>query len=87
MPTITWKSVKGLVVFENMPLFLDCATKGYPVPWVAWIWNEQVLQNKTEGPKYLLRRHASLEEAGNYTCVAGNSIGVTSYTTYVAVKG
>ncbi|KAL9964306.1 hypothetical protein ACROYT_G027930 [Oculina patagonica] len=85
-PTFTMKSDKGHVVFENMPLFLECEAKGYPVPWVAWIWNDQVLQNNTDRPTYLLRRHVTRDEAGNYTCMAGNSAGNTSFTYQVTIK-
>ena len=74
------------MVFEGMSLLLDCVAKGYPVPWVAWTWNGQVLQNRTDGPTYLLRRRVTTEEAGNYTCVAGNAIGITSFSYQVTVK-
>lgn len=73
-------------MFENMPLFLECDAKGFPVPWLAWIWSDKVLQNSTNGPNNLLRRHVTTEEAGNYTCVVGNSIGITSFTCQVTVK-
>lgn len=75
------------MVFENMPFVLVCDARGYPPPWIAWIWKGQVLQNKTNGPKYLLRLRATTEEAGNYTCMAGNSAGVTSYNYQVTVRG
>ena len=75
------------MVFENTSLILECDAEGYPVPWVAWIWKDKVLQNCTDGPKYLIRRHVSTEEAGNYTCMAGNSAGNTKYTFQVTVKG
>lgn len=85
-PTITMKSVKDYVVFEKTNLLLDCIAKGYPAPWVAWIWNNQVLQNNTDGPTYLVRRHITMEEAGNYICMAGNSIGLTRFTYQVTVR-
>lgn len=75
------------MVFENMPLSLECDAKGYPVPWIAWVRNTQVLQNTTDEPKDLYLRSVTLEEAGNYTCLAGNSVGNSSYTVYVTIKG
>ena len=73
---------------ENMPFVMFCEVRdGNPLPWVAWIWNGQVLQNKTNGPTYLLRRRATTEEAGNYTCKAGNMAGVTSFDYQLTVRG
>ena len=67
-------------MIENMPFVMFSDVIGYPSPWVAWIRNGQVLQNKTDGPNYILRRNATTEDAGNYTCMAGNFAGVTSFT-------
>lgn len=85
-PAITVKSVKVHVVVVNMPLLLECDAKGYPVPWIAWAKNTQVLQNTTDKSNYLYLRNVTLEEAGNYTCLAGNSVGNSSYTVYVKGK-
>lgn len=70
-----------------MPLVMFCEVRGYPLPWVAWIWNGQMLQNNTNGPTYLLRRRATAEEAGIYTCKAGNMAGVTSFDYQLTVRG
>ena len=85
-PAITVKSVKVHVVV-NMPLLLECDAKGFPVPWIAWVRNTQVLQNTTDEPNYLYLRNVTLEDAGNYTCLAGNSVGNSSYTVYATIKG
>jgi len=77
---------KEYVVIEKMPFVVFCEVRGYPPPWVAWIWKGQVLQNITNRPKYLVRHHATTEEAGNYTCMAGNFAGVTSYNFLVTVR-
>lgn len=84
-PAITVKSVKVHVVV-NMPLLLECDAKGFPVPWIAWVRNTQVLQNTTDEPNYLYLRNVTLEDAGNYTCLAGNSVGNSSYTVYATIK-
>ena len=81
------KGEKEHFVFERMPLFLDCGARGYPVPSVAWSWDDQVLQNSTDEPQFLLRRRVTTKEAGNYTCMARNSLGVAKYTYQVTVKG
>ena len=70
-----------------MPFVMFCKVRGYPPPWVAWIWKGQVLQNKTNKPKYLLRPRATTEEAGIYTCMAGNLAGVTSSDYQLTVRG
>ncbi|KAJ7390698.1 Roundabout 4 [Desmophyllum pertusum] len=80
------KGEKEHFVFERMPLLLYCGARGYPVPWVAWIWNDQVLQNSTDGPDFLLRHRVTTKEAGSYTCMAGNYLGVANYTYQVTVK-
>ena len=70
-----------------MPFVMFCKVRGYPPPWVAWIWKGQVLQNKTNGPKYLLRPCATADDAGIYTCMAGNLAGVTSSSYQLTVRG
>lgn len=74
-------------MFESMPFVMFCEVRGYPSPWVAWIWKGQLLQNKSNGPKYLLRHHATTQEAGIYTCMAGNFAGVTSFDYQLTVRG
>lgn len=85
-PVITSENPKEYVVIENMPFVMFCEGRGYPIPWVAWIWNGLVLQNNTNGPTYLLRRRATAEEAGIYTCKAGNMAGVTSFDYQLTVR-
>ena len=75
------------MVFESMPIVMFCEVRGYPSPWVAWIRERQVLQNKTEEPKYLVLHSATKEEAGNYTCMAGNIAGVNSSDYQLTVRG
>ena len=75
------------MLFEETPLLLEFDAEGYPVPWVAWIWNDQVLQTRTDEATYLFRSNVTMEEAGNYTCMAGNSAGSSKYTFQVSVKG
>jgi len=79
-------SDKEYKVIENMPLVMFSDVVGYPSPWVVWIRNGQVLQNKSNGPNYLLRRHATIEDAGNYTCMAGNFAGVTNFTYQLIIR-
>ena len=74
-------------MFESMPIVMFCEVRGFPSPWVAWIWKGQVLRNKTEGPKYLVLHDATTQEAGNYTCMAGNIAGVTSFDYQLTVRG
>ena len=72
---------------EDMPIVMFSDVIGYPSPWVAWIRNGQVLQNKTNGKNYILYgRHATIEDAGNYTCMAGNFAGVTSFTYQLIIR-
>jgi len=85
-PVITSDNLTEYVVFESMPFVMFCEVRGYPSPWVAWIWKGQLLQNKSNGPKYLLRHHATTQEAGIYTCMAGNFAGVTSFDYQLTVR-
>ena len=84
---ITPNDPKEYVVFENMPFALFCDVRGYPPPWVAWIWKGQVLQNNTDGPNYLRRSSATKDEDGSYTCMAGNFAAVTRFNYQVTVRG
>ena len=75
-------------MIESMPILMFCEVRGYPSPWVAWIWKGQVLQNKTASePTFLLIRHATIEKAGRYTCMAGNFAGIANYSFLVTVRG
>lgn len=85
-PVIASNNRKEYVVFESMPFVMFCEVRGYPPPWVAWIRKGQVLQNKTNGPKYLLRHHATTQEAGIYTCTAGNFADVTKFDIQLTVR-
>ena len=70
-----------------MPIVMFCEVSGYPPPSVAWIRKGQVLQNKTSGLYYFLVHNATTEDAGNYTCMAGNFAGVTSVDYQLTVRG
>ena len=74
-------------MIESMPIVMFCEVSGYPPPWVAWIRKGQVLQNKTSGLNYFLGHNATTEDAGNYTCMAGNFAGVTSVDYQLTVRG
>ncbi|KAF8793104.1 Down syndrome cell adhesion molecule-like [Argiope bruennichi] len=62
---------------------LECSASGFPIPNVTWmksslagkdILQESLFQEKTQGKSILLKKHAGIEDAGFYICIADNGI-------------
>ncbi|PRD27171.1 UNVERIFIED_CONTAM: Hemicentin-1 [Trichonephila clavipes] len=62
---------------------IECVASGFPIPNVTWMKNnpmgidimhEVMSQEKTSGKSVYVKKHASIEDAGYYFCIADNGI-------------
>ena len=61
------------VVKLSRSITLDCTADGYPVPTFSWQFNGAVVGGATQ--KTYALNNATVEDAGNYSCLASNFRG------------
>ena len=61
------------VVKLSQSITLDCAADGYPVPAFSWQFNGAVVGGALQ--KTYALNNATVEDAGNYSCLASNFRG------------
>ena len=61
----------------DKPFTYPCKVEGNPTPWVQWIMNSdrRIMANKSQEESILEIKKMSEDYVGNYSCVAGNSLG------------
>ncbi|GIY25111.1 hemicentin-1 [Caerostris extrusa] len=82
-PTIDKKNIKSTYyVKEGNSIVIKCPVSGHPKPIITWLKDSDVipLQSSShitfsEGFQHLHLKHASLRDAGKYSCIAGNEVG------------
>ncbi|XP_055939182.1 cell adhesion molecule DSCAML1-like isoform X5 [Argiope bruennichi] len=79
----TWlKEPKDVYISAGENISIECSATGFPVPNVTWMKSsgfkdgleEVKLQQQMKGKSILLKKHASIEDAGFYLCIADNGI-------------
>ena len=77
-------SLGGEYYIEGSPVTIICEASGKPLPNVAWIRNG-VLESSGKKVAFLKFYNINRTDAGQYTCQANNSVGVTSVDTTIVV--
>ena len=72
------------VVKLSQSITLDCEADGYPVPAFSWQFNGAVVGGATQ--KTYALNNATVEDAGNYSCLARNFRGTKKATRVVNVE-
>lgn len=77
-PTIKEKMPQWVPLFDGYQEVLVCEATGYPKPTITWIFNNDRLEagNMTV-----------IKNAGEYTCIASNSVGNDTRVVTVVLKG
>lgn len=76
-PTI-WKNIQGLVpLFYGYSETLYCNASGYPKPTITWLFNNEQFSGENR----------TVNEPGEYTCVAVNSVGNDTKVIRVVTEG
>lgn len=94
-PAIEKKGLKKVYfVKEADSVTIKCPVKGYPAPVITWLKDSDVIPlhssphiNFSDGFQNLQLLHASLKDAGTYTCIAGNEIGTDEMDFKLDVQG
>ncbi|XP_054713925.1 hemicentin-1-like [Uloborus diversus] len=82
-PKIEQKDIKkAYYVKEGESITIKCVVTGYPKPIITWLKDSDIVPLHssphiyfTENFQSLKLNHATLKDAGKYTCIAGNEIG------------
>ena len=72
------------VVKLSQSITLDCTADGYPLPTFSWQFNGAVVGGATQ--KTYALNNATVEDAGNYSCLARNFRGTKNATRVVNVE-
>ncbi|XP_070501615.1 hemicentin-1-like [Chironomus tepperi] len=70
----------NIEIMEHMPLNLDCVIDGYPKPQIIWLKEGKRVESSNDvkfinDRKILSISEASLNDAGNYSCIGTNELG------------
>ena len=70
----------------------ECWAKGEPSPDIIWLFNDQRLNPQSYRysdslSSNLTVRNVTLEDAGMYTCIAGNDHGTVNASSMLQVQG
>ncbi|KXJ21085.1 Neuroglian [Exaiptasia diaphana] len=84
-PVFTTRERSYITAYSNQRITLNCDAVGDTPMTFTWIYEGQVIQNKTDQPSLILTNVTKSNE-GFYTCNASNSIGVYSKNLYLHVK-
>lgn len=71
------KFAQRVPVFHGYPVVLSCVASGCPEPTVTWIYNNKINGNLT----------ITVDNPGEYTCVANNSLGIDTKVVTVVMEG
>ncbi|XP_071175377.1 hemicentin-2-like [Mytilus edulis] len=80
-PFVNNVSINGsnFIVNENTTAILSCNFDGNPAPQNTWEKNNQILSDEDENKQRSYKiQPVRCEDTGNYSCVANNSIGMSS---------
>ena len=83
-------SPSTLTITEHLPATFFCNTNGNPPPTVTWKFGEKVLLNGSKyavGDGKLVVRELQYSDAGKYTCIARNILGVAQKVATLIVRG
>ena len=80
--TVTDAKPRGVKKGESTTL--TCYADGFPAPSFSWKFNGNVVSGVRQST--LLLTNAKVEDAGNYTCVAGNFRGSKEFRRLVHVR-
>nr|XP_043891435.1 neuronal cell adhesion molecule-like isoform X18 [Solea senegalensis] len=90
-PRVLTPSNKVYQVIKNHPALIDCAFFGSPIPKITWFKDSR--SSTLVGDPYILHDNGTLEihkaqarNAGKYTCVARNNLGIYENHVYLEVK-
>ena len=72
-------------VKENLTAVFQCSVSGSPKPSVTWLGANSAPLGSHDGR--LEVHHVSLDDAGQYTCVARNLMGTANKTAMMIVEG
>ncbi|GBM75398.1 Hemicentin-1 [Araneus ventricosus] len=81
-PPMWLKEPKDVYISAGENISIECSATGFPAPNVTWMKSsgykdgleEVKSQQQTKGKSTLLKKHASIEDAGFYLCTANNGI-------------
>lgn len=74
-------------------VIMTCVVAGYPHPFVFWYWGETRLMSPEDGDFEILANGSlrlisvNLEQSGEYTCAAQNTLNATMASAYLTVMG
>lgn len=83
-PLLTAKSL-DMTVYEKENVTLVCNALGDTPPYVAWIHNGHVIQNRTSNTQLVLQA-VHVDSSGMYVCQANNQNGEVRQGIHVEVK-
>ena len=83
-PTIAISPVNQ-TVRENQSVVFQCSVSGNPQPTVMWLGVRNTPLRSREGR--LVLPHVNLDDAGKYTCVGRNVLGLTNQSVLLTVEG
>ena len=92
-PVFTRISLPMKLLQQDEVLHLRCKVNGNPKPRIKWLYNGQDLSDPPEqfdqrieiGQFSLLVKRLEVADSGNYTCVAGNILGLIEHNSQVVV--
>ncbi|XP_020915405.1 uncharacterized protein LOC110252895, partial [Exaiptasia diaphana] len=84
-PVFTTQERSYITAYSNQHITLNCDAVGDTPMTFTWIYEGQVIQNKTDQPSLILT-NVTKSNKGFYTCNASNAIGVYSKNLYLHVK-
>ncbi|GFT31287.1 hemicentin-1 [Nephila pilipes] len=82
-PIIDRKNIKNIYyVKEGDSVVIKCPVSGHPKPIITWLKDSDIIPlfssphiTFSEDYQHLELKHASLKDAGKYSCIAGNEVG------------
>ena len=84
---------RGHTTATGEMMSLHCITSGSPAPVIRWL-KEGIQINTDDSSRYILYENGTLtidslrlQDEGNYTCIASNTIGADSDVISIAVEG
>ncbi|XP_028968206.1 fibroblast growth factor receptor 1-like [Galendromus occidentalis] len=84
-PIILENYLRNQTIHRGENLNLTCEAISGDTPSFMWVRNFEDHQAQLSSGPHLLVTNVSLEDEGLYTCVVGNSVGVSRHTLYVEV--
>lgn len=83
-PTLVISPMKHAIT-ENQSAVFQCSVGGNPKPTITWLGKSGTPLRSMDGR--LDVRHATFDDAGEYTCIGRNALGITSQTAFLTIIG